>query len=103
MSAKLTRKEKSVAAKYRKLVKAQEKAAANYELVDRLSFSIAQLAGGHGKTVRISAEGKALSVTDNYQAAISHPKRSDEQMPKAWAHGCVRQFDIKETQVPLEA
>lgn len=102
-SSKLTRKERSAAAKYRKLVKAQEKASANYELVDRLGLSIAKLAGGHGKLIRISSEGKALQITDNYQAAISHPKRSPEQMPKAWAHGSVRQFDIKETQVPLEA
>lgn len=102
MSKPLTRRERSVASKYRKLVKAQERASANYELADRISFSIAQQAGGNGKTVRISSEGKALQVIDNYQAAIAHPKRDPQQMPKAWAHGSVRQFELKEVSIPLE-
>ena len=102
MSKPLTRKERSVAAKYRKVLRAQERAAMQYELVDRLSFSIAQQLGGNGKVVRISTEGKAIQVIDQYQAAISHPKREANQMPKAWAHGCVRQFDLKEIALPLD-
>lgn len=103
MSKPLTRRERSIAAKYRRLQKAQERASANYELADRISFSIAQLAGGAGKTVRISADGKALQVIDNYQAAIAHPKRDPKQMPKTWAHGSVRQFELKEVSIPLES
>ena len=102
-SGKLTRKERKIAAQYRKLQKAQERASTQYDLADRLSFSIAHLAGGHGKIARISTDGKAIQVVDNYQAAIAHPKRAPEQMPKAWAHGSVRQFDLKETTLPLEA
>jgi hypothetical protein len=49
--------------------------------------------------VRISVEGKGIQVIDNYQAAIRHPKRQPEQMPKAWAHGSVRQFEFKEIQI----
>jgi len=101
-AGKLTRKERSAAAKYRKLCKAQDRAKAEYELCDRLTLSIAQLAGGHGKLVRISSEGKAIEVIDNYVAAIQHPKRAPEQMPKAWAHGSVKQFDLKETTWPAE-
>jgi hypothetical protein len=97
----LTKRERSIAAKFRRLQKAQERASANYELADRLSFQIAQQAGGHGKTVRISADGKGIEVVDNYQAAIAHPKRGPEQMPKAWAHGSVRQFELKEVSLPL--
>ena len=100
--SKLTRKERSIAAAYRRLQKAQERAALNYELADRLSFAIAQKAGGHGQVVKISVDGKALEVIDNYQAAIAHPKRAPQQMPKAWAHGSVRQFELKETSIPLE-
>lgn len=103
MSKPLTKRERSIAATYRRLVKAQERAEMQYELVDRLSFAIAQKAGGHGHVVRISAEGKALEVIDNYQAAIAHPKRADGQMPKAWAHGSVRQFALKEVSIPIES
>lgn len=92
----LTRKERAIAAKYRKLTKAKEKAAAEYERADRLALDIATRAGGAGKIVRISLEGKAIQVVDNYQAAIAHPKRKPEQMPKAWAHAAVRQFDFEE-------
>jgi len=103
MPKPLTRRERSIAAKYRKLQKAQERASAQYELADRLSFAIAHQAGGNGKVVRISSEGRAVQVIDNYQAAIAHPKRDPEQMPKAWAHGSVRQFELKEISIPLEA
>jgi hypothetical protein len=103
MPKPLTRRERSIAAKYRKVLKAEERASAQYELADRLKFAIAQLAGGHGKVVRISADGKALEVINPMQAAISHPKRKPDQMPKAWAHAAVRQFDLKEVSIPLEA
>lgn len=96
---RLTRKERSIAAKYRKLTKAQERAATQYELADRLAFSIAKQIGGHETRIRISSDGKGIEVVDNYQAAISHPKRKPEQMPKAWAHGSVRQFEFKEVQI----
>lgn len=97
----LSRRERSIAAKYRKLVKAQEKASLEYERADRLAFAIGMLAGGHGKVVRINPEGKALQVIDNYEAAKAHPKRDPKQMPKAWAHGSVRQFELKEVSVPV--
>ena len=99
----LTRKERAIAATYRRLVKAQERASLQYELADRLSFKIAQKAGGHGQVVRINADGKAIEIIDLYQAAIAHPKRKPDQMPKAWAHGSVRQFELKETSIPIEA
>lgn len=95
-SKPLTRRECRAAAAYRKLVKLKERASADYERADRQALKLATLIGGHGKTVRISAEGKAIEVVDNYQAAIAHPKRKPDQMPKAWAHGCVRQFDFEE-------
>jgi hypothetical protein len=95
----LTRKERAIAAKYRKFVKAKERAAADYERADRLALDIATRAGGAGKIVRISAEGKGIQVVDNYQAAILHPKRQPDQMPKAWAHAAVRQFEFEEVNV----
>lgn len=99
MAKNLTRKERAIASKYRKLVKAKEKAAAQYDLADRLALDIATRAGGDGTIVRISAEGKAIQVVDNYQAAIQHPKRKPEQMPKAWAHAAVRQFEFEEVTI----
>lgn len=98
----LTKRERSIAAKYRRVLKAEEKAAAQYELADRLKLQIA-IKGGAGNTVRISADGKGIEIVDNYQAAIAHPKRKPDQMPKAWAHGSVRQFELKEVSIALEA
>jgi hypothetical protein len=95
----LTRKERAIGSKYRKLMKAREKAGAQYDLADRLALDIATRAGGDGKIVRISTEGKAIQVVDNYQAAILHPKRKPEQMPKAWAHAAVRQFEFDEVTI----
>jgi len=100
-SKPLTRRERSVASKYRKFQKAQERASLEYERADRLAYSIAQIAGGHGRVVRIHPEGKALQVIDNYEAAKAHPKRDPAQMPKAWAHGSVREFELKEIAVPV--
>lgn len=96
----LTRRERSIAAKYRKFLKAQEKASLEYERADRLSYAIG-IAVGHKHVIRISPEGKGVEVTDNYEAAKAHPKRDPAQMPKAWAHGSVRQFELKEISVPL--
>lgn len=95
----LTRKERSAAALYRKIGKAQDRASTQYELADKLAFKLAQQLGGNGKAVRISPEGRGIQVIDNYLAAITHPKRAADQMPKAWAHGSVRQFEFKEIAV----
>lgn len=94
----LTRRERSAASTYRKIQKAQERASAQYELADRLSFKLGEQIGA-GKVARISVDGKGIQAIDNYQAAIQHPKREPGAMPKAWAHGCVRQYDFKEINV----
>ena len=99
MPKPLTRRERSVAAKYRRLVKAQEKAAAQYDLADRIAFQIAQKS--KGEVVRIS-ETKGIRAIDQMQAAITHPKRKPDQMPKAWAHAAVRQFSIEEVAIAVE-
>jgi len=99
VSKPLTRRERSAANLYRRMEKAQERASALYELSDRIAYKLAQKLGGEGKTTRISVDGRGIQVVDNYQAAIKHPKRQPEQMPKAWAHGSVRQFEFKEIQI----
>lgn len=95
-SKPLTRRERRAASAYRKIIRAQEKASVQYELADRETLKLANLLGGHGKTARISVDGKGILVVENYRAAIDHPKRKPEQMPKAWAHAAVRQFSIEE-------
>lgn len=95
-SKPLTRRERRAASAYRKLVKLKERASAEYERADRQALKLAKVIGGHGEIARISSEGKALKVIDNYRAALEHPELEPGQMPKAWAHGCVRQFDFKE-------
>jgi len=98
-SKPLKRKEKRAAHLYRRMQKAEELASKYYELVDRLGFALASLLGGDGKTTRIAVDGKGIIVIDNYEAAKKHPKLEPGQMPKAWAHGSVRQFSFKETTV----
>ena len=99
MSKALTRRERSIATKYRRLVKAQEKASAQYDLADRLAFDIAQKS--KGQVVRIS-ETKGIQAIDQMQAAIAHPKRKPDEMPKGWAHAAFRQFKIEEVSIALE-
>lgn len=95
-SKPLTRRERRAAAAYRKILRLQEKASVQYELADRATLKLANLLGGHGKTARISVDGKGIQIVDNYQAAIEHPKRKPDQMPKGWAHAALRQFSVDE-------
>ena len=95
----LTKRERSIAAKYRRMLKAKEKASAQYDLADRLAFEIAKKS--KGEVVRIS-EAKGVQAIDQMQAAIEHPKRRPEQMPKGWCHAAFRQFEIEEVKLPLE-
>lgn len=95
--AKLTKRERSVAAKYRRYRKVLERAQFFYELADRLAVAIAdKLKKQHGTEVRISETGQGIRLVDNYIAAQKHPKLMPGQMPKAWAHGSVRQFELEE-------
>lgn len=96
----LTKRERSIASKYRRMVKAKEKASAQYELADRLAFEIAQKS--KGDIVRIS-EGKGIQAVDQMQAAILHPKRKPDQMPKGWCHAAFRQFEIEEVKLSVPA
>jgi hypothetical protein len=92
----LTRKERRVAASYRKIQKAKEKASAEYERADRETLKLANLLGGHGATARISQDGKGIKIVEPLRAALESPKLQAGQMPKAWAHAAVRQFDVEE-------
>lgn len=94
-SKPLKHKERRAAGAYRRYLKLQEKASALYEAADRMAFKLAKKIG-EGKAIRISSDGRGIEVVDLYQAAIHHPKRKPEQMPKAWAHAAVRQFEIRE-------
>lgn len=93
----LTRRERSIAAKYRRLLKAEDRASIEYQRADRIALAIAQQLGGHGKQCRISAEGKGIRVVEPIKAAIE--KAEPDEMPKAWAHGSVRQFKIDEVKL----
>jgi hypothetical protein len=96
----LSKRERSIAAKYRRMVRVKEKASAQYDLADRLAFQIAQKS--KGEVVRIS-DTKGIQAVDQMKAAISHPKRKPDQMPKGWAHAAFRQFEIEEVKLSLEA
>jgi hypothetical protein len=95
----LTKRERSFAYKYRRIAKVQEKASALYDLADRLTFDISRKS--KGQVVRIS-ETKGIQAIDQMQAAIAHPKRKPDEMPKGWAHAAFRQFKIEEVSIALE-
>lgn len=99
MPKKLTRRERSLAAKYRRMVKAKERAGVQYELADRLALEIATKSAG--KVVRIS-ETLGIQAVDQVKAALEHPKRKPEQMPKIWAHAAARLFEIEEVKLSIE-
>jgi hypothetical protein len=99
MPKPLTRRERSLAAKYRRMLKAKEKAAVQYELADRLAFEIATKSSG--KLVRIS-DTKGIQAVDQVRAALQHPKRKLDQMPKIWAHAAARLFEIEEVKISIE-
>jgi hypothetical protein len=97
-SKPLTRRERSIAAKYKKFLRAQARASGQYELADRLALQIAKDLGGDGKTARIAIDGRGIQVIDNYQAAIAKAKATGI-MPKVWAHAAGRQYELKEVSV----
>jgi len=94
MRKRLNRRvERSLAAKYRRMLKAEERAGLQYALAERLAFAIATKS--KGEVVRIS-DTKGIKAVDQMRAAIDHQKRKADEMPKAWAHAAVRQFKIEE-------
>jgi len=95
----LTKRERSFAHKYRRMLKAKERAGAQYELADRIALDIAKKS--KGELVRIS-DTKGIQAVDQMQAAIDHPKRQPDQMPKGWCHAAFRQFEIEEVKLALE-
>ena len=98
---KLTKRERSVAYKYKRIQKALERGAASYAEADRLAYSIAKkLDLEHGRIVRISVDGKGLQLIDNYVRAQIRPDREEKDMPKCWSKASsVRQFELKEVSV----
>ena len=98
---KLTKLERSISHKYKRIQKALEKGAAFYAQADRLTYSIAKrLEMEHGRIVRISIDGKGLQLIDNYVRAQIRPDREEKDMPKCWSKASsVRQFELKEVSV----
>lgn len=89
--ASLTKRERSIAAKYRRIQRAEVRGSAVYSQADSLTLSLARLMKP-GQAIRISAEGKGLVLIDQYAEASA---KSDE-MPKVWAHAAARRWKLKE-------
>ena len=83
--AALTKRERSIASKYRKYEKAKEQAKKFYDRGDRLLGEIA--AAIQPKTfVRIREDGRELHLQDN-------GKGTDGIL--GWGHGAVRRYELK--------
>ena len=83
--SKLTKKERSIASKFKKREKAKEQAKKFYDRADALTLEIAKAI--QPKTfVRIHEDGKQLHLLNN---AVG------EEMIVGWGHGAVRRYDLK--------
>jgi hypothetical protein len=83
--ASLTKRERSIAAKFRRYEKAKETAKKFYDRADALLLEIAK--GIKPKTfVRIRDDGRQLHLRE---------ASADERGILGWGHGAVRQYDLK--------
>lgn len=97
----LSKRERSIAAKFRRYEKAREKAKALYDKADAILTELAQQIEGPKLTkmraqlaelakekhlVRIGEDGKQLQLRES---------SADEKGILGWGHGAVRQFDPK--------
>lgn len=81
----LTKRERSIASKYRKYEKAKEQAKKFYDRADRLLGEIAQTI--QPKTfAKIREDGRELRLKDN---------GSGSDLILGWGHGAVRRYDLK--------
>jgi uncharacterized protein (DUF2336 family) len=97
----LSKRERSIAAKFRRYEKLKERAKRLYEQADVVLTQIAQQVEGPKLTqmrtqiaelakqkhlVRIAEDGRALQLRES---------SADEKGILGWGHGAVRQFDLK--------
>ena len=83
--SKLTKKERSIASKFKKREKAKEQAKKFYDRADALTLAIAKAI--QPKTfVRIHEDGKQLHLLNN---------AAGEEMIVGWAHGALRRWELK--------
>ena len=97
----LSKRERSIAAKFRRYEKLKERAKRLYEQADVVLTQIAQQVEGSKLTqmrtqiaelakqkhlVRIAEDGRALQLRES---------SADEKGILGWGHGAVRQFDLK--------
>lgn len=88
--AQLTKRERAVAAKYRKYEKARESAKTFYDRADVIVLDIARTMNGKGRC-RIREDGKELILIDHAKAALADDTRAIID----WGHAAVRRFELK--------
>lgn len=81
----LSKKERSVAAKFRRYEKAKEQAKKFYDRADLILMEIAKQIQPKG-FVRIKEDGQQLHLRE---------AKADERGILGWGHGAVRQYDLK--------
>ena len=99
--SKLTKRERSIAAKFKRYAATKEQAKSLYDKADGILTEIARLVEGASitrmrgrladlakahSTMRISEDGKLLQLRE---------AAADEKGIMGWGHGAVRQFDPK--------
>lgn len=97
MPKPLTRRERSIAAKYRRFLRAKQEGENAYGRADRIAFEIAKKIGGN--ISRIS-DLRGVKAINRIEEAIAKAE-SEQTMPKLWGHGAGRFFDLKD--VPLDS
>ena len=79
----LTRRERRAATSYRRILRAKEKASAEYERADRETVKLAKLLGGHGATARQPAAARAGLWRSQVSALPGNPCSSRISGPAA--------------------
>lgn len=84
--APLTKRERSIASKFRKYEKAREQAKKFYDRADRLLEEIARVIPAKAMYVRILDNGRELHLKDN---------AANPGTILGWGHGAVRRWELK--------
>lgn len=97
----LTKRERSIAAKFRKWEQTKEKAKALYDKADGILTEIAQQLEGPKLTkmradlATLASSRHTIRISESGQQLHLRESAADEKGIMGWGHGAVRQFDPK--------
>ena len=97
----LTKRERSIASKFRRFEATKEKAKTLYDRADHILTDIARslegpkLTAARAQIAELAKSKHSIRIADSGQQLILREASSDEKGILGWGHGAVRQFDPK--------